>query len=329
MTFPEDTLTLLREVPASTRTLLTIVVCAYRHADYVGECLATIDAAAAPDMELIVIDDGSPDDTLRVCLEHAFDPQMPLRIYTKKNAGLADGLRRGLALARGEHVAFIGSDDAYLPEGLSTLLSRLRAGTWRADASLCQGVRFGDVDEVLYEKSLLELFALPRATRYRRCCTYLVRAMYLQTAIFRTAFLRELDPWSRNFTLDDWPTFILVFGAEAEGSASVRYEPELSLVRYRIHGGGAHKQLVQMIRTTEQIAEELVPPKWRRLALANIRIQFGLTYLYQRNFRTGLSLCLRGLLTCPTPEVVTQFATRSARFVWKRLARRPATVGGA
>jgi glycosyltransferase involved in cell wall biosynthesis len=329
MTFPEDSLALVREVPASTRTLLSIVVCAYRHADYVGECLATIDTFAAPDVELIVIDDGSPDDTLRVCRDHVFDPQLPLRVYTKKNAGLIDSLRRGLALARGEHVAFIGSDDAYVSAGMAELMSRLRAGTWRGDATLCQGVRFGDVEEVLYDQGFLELFELPPEALYRRCATYLIRGMYLQTAIFRTAFLRGLDPWGRNFALDDWPTFVLVFGAGAEGRASVRYEPGLSLLRYRIHGGGAHKNLTQMIRTTEQIARELVPPKWRRLALANVRIQFGLTYLYQRNIRAGLAMCGRGLMTCPTPEVVARVAHRGASFIWKRLSRRSATVGGA
>lgn len=320
-TFPEDTLTLIREVPATAPTLLTIVVGAYRHADFIGECLASIDAIAAPDIELIVIDDGSPDDTLRVCREHVFSPQLPLRLYTKRNAGLTDSLRRGLALARGEHVAFIGSDDAYLPAGLAEVLSSLRTGIWRGDATVCQGIMFDDVEEsLIYKQDALDLFKQPPEEIYRRLCLYLFYVLLLQTTIFRTAFLREIDPWGRKRTLDDWPTFILVLEAAAKGHASVRYEPDLLLSRYRQHESGVSRRLTHMLSIAEQSALEVVPPKWRRPALANIRIQFGLTHLYQRNVGVGLLLCIRGLLTCPTPVVIAQVVRRGARFIRKRLA---------
>ena len=328
-TFPEDTLTLVREVPATTRSLLTIVVCAFRHAALIGECLEAIDAAAAPDVELIIIDDGSPDDTLRVCSEHAFDPRLPLRLFTKKNAGLIDSLRRGLHLARGGHVAFIGSDDAFSPEGIRTVLGRLRAGTWNDDATLCQAIAFGNVEEApVYGQGMHDLFEQSPEQRFRTICLQVPKPMLLQATIFRTAFLRELDPWRHHLELDDWPAFIEVFKAEAQGRARVTFAPELILSRYRMHEGGVHKQLARQLRITEAVALKLVPAALRRRSLADIRIQFGLTYLYQGHAATGLSLCARALLSCPTPDVVGGFLRRCAKFVQKRLVRRSPRAGG-
>jgi len=326
--FPQDTLTLVREVPASTRPLLTIVVCAYRHAPFVGECLAAIDGVAAPDMELVIIDDGSPDDTLLVCGEYVFDPQLPVRLFTKRNAGLVDSLRLGLQLARGEYVAFIASDDAYTAEGLASVLTSLRAGTWHDDATLCQAIQFGDIDGVpVYGKDMHDLFSQSPEQRYRTLCLQFPRPMLLQATIFRTVFLRELAPWNGNLELDDWPTFIQVFAAAAEGGARVRFTPELCLTRYRIHSGGVHNQLARQLRATEQVARQLVPASLRRRCLANVRIDIGLIHLYERRIGTGLALCARGLLSCPTPDVLARVVRRGTSFVMKRWARRSATVG--
>ena len=116
------TLQLVREnrpADAGAPPLITVVVCAYRHAAYIDECLASVDATApGVAIELIVIDDGSPDDTLARCQAFAFRTDLRLRIYTKPNQGLVHSLQCGLALAEGRYFAVMASDDSYVPGGL-------------------------------------------------------------------------------------------------------------------------------------------------------------------------------------------------------------------
>ena len=330
MTSSKDSLKLAhRSGPATCDPLLTIVVCAYRHSAYVHECLASVACVAGPDVELLVIDDGSPDDTLSQCMEFPFDQRLPVQVFTKANAGLVDSLNQGLRLARGRFVAFIASDDAYEARGLEDVISGIRDGTWTADATMCQAVHFGDVQGTsVYGETMRALFECTAAERHRALCLQFPRPMLLQATVFRTAFLRELAPWNGDFELDDWPTFIRVFESEAAGRGLVRYLPELCLTRYRIHGGGIHHQLARQLRVTEQVARNLVPAALRRRCLANVRIDIGLIHLYERRIATGLALCVRGFLTCPSPSIAARVTRRGSQFVRKRMARKSRAVAG-
>ena len=131
------TLQLVREnrpAGAGAPPLITVVVCAYRHAAYIDECLASVDATAPGiAIELIVIDDGSPDDTLARCLAFAFRTDLRLRIYTKPNQGLVHSLQCGLALAEGRYFAVMASADFLNGriQHVATLESRLQEAVCR------------------------------------------------------------------------------------------------------------------------------------------------------------------------------------------------------
>jgi glycosyltransferase involved in cell wall biosynthesis len=315
-------LTLVREqCPERTDPLLSVVVAAYRHEQFIEELLASVNNAASQDLELIVIDDGSPDGTLARCQAYPYDERLPLRIYTKKNAGLVDSLRRGLELARGRHVAFIGSDDLFCEGALARTCETLKGDAGVPDALLCQAVLIGQNDGALaYGDEFQRLFLRDAASRYEVICTEFPKPMLIQATVFRTEFLRRLDIWDGKYELDDWPAFIRVFEAEAGGRASVRYDASLHLCYQRIHAGGIHTRLDRQLRVCEQVARSLVPPPLRRRCLANVRIDIGLIHLYQRQVSTGTLLVLRGLAHCPTPAVFGRVFRRIARFVRKNVA---------
>jgi glycosyltransferase involved in cell wall biosynthesis len=305
--------------------LLSVVVCAYGHAAYIEECLETIDRAAAADIELLVIDDGSPDDTLRRCVEFPFRNGRAFRVYTKANQGLVHSLRSGLALARGRYVAFIASDDCYTELGLDAVLSRLGDAQPPIDALLCQAVFLSQRDgESVYGPTVQALFDRSAVDRLAAVCTEFPKPMLLQSTVFGTAFLRSLAPWCDGLELDDWPTFIRLFIAEAERGAVVRYAPDVVLCRYRVHEGGIHNRLDRQLRVTEQVARSLVPTRYRRTCLANVRIDIGLIHLYEGRWAPGLLLCLSGLLTWPNWSVVRRVSLRAGQFVlkrWRRVAK--------
>ena len=279
------------------RPVLSIVVCAYRHAQYIEQCLSSIDCAMSNEVELVVIDDGSPDDTLQRCIDFSFRSIRETRIYTKPNQGLIHSLRVGLELAQGQYIAFMASDDFYEEGGIDDFLKAIEALNSKPQAVLCQATFLGmQADgKPVYGEALKRFFDGQPQDRVRAICTDFPKPMLLQATVFNTEFLRSLKPWRDGLELDDWPMFIRLFLAEAEQGATVLYLPSLKLSRYRLHEGGIHNNYERQLRITEQVAKQLVPAVYRAVCLANLRLDWGLLHLREGRFKYGARLCLSGL----------------------------------
>jgi len=93
---------------------VSVIIPAYNRAHLIGLTLQSVRAQAYSDFEIVVIDDGSKDDTGRVVRETA--PEA--RYIWQENVGLPEVLNVCVRAARGEYVSFMGSDDAMLPGAL-------------------------------------------------------------------------------------------------------------------------------------------------------------------------------------------------------------------
>lgn len=110
--------------------LISILVPAYNHEKYVGDCIRSILAQDWPRMELLVVDDGSTDGTWQMLQDLAEVARRSGRlerveIETQRNQGICATLNRLCGMARGEAVAIIASDDMYLPGALSALMTAM------------------------------------------------------------------------------------------------------------------------------------------------------------------------------------------------------------
>ncbi|KQQ33657.1 hypothetical protein ASF61_11395 [Duganella sp. Leaf126] len=95
---------------------ISIIVPAYNAAGFIDDCLAHIVQQMGPAHELIVIDDGSRDDTAaRVQAQAAAAPHCALRLIRQANQGVAEVRNVGLQQARGNYILFIDSDDLLQP----------------------------------------------------------------------------------------------------------------------------------------------------------------------------------------------------------------------
>lgn len=104
--------------------LVSIVIPAYNHAAYVAETIDSVLRQTYPNWELIIIDDGSTDDTSAIIRRYV-DPR--IRAFPQRNSGLSATLNRGVSLARGKYFAFLPSDDVYEPEKLAVQVAALEA----------------------------------------------------------------------------------------------------------------------------------------------------------------------------------------------------------
>jgi glycosyltransferase involved in cell wall biosynthesis len=102
--------------------LISVVIPCYNQGTFLREALESVRAATARAVEVIVVDDGSTDDTAAVA------ERAPGTICVRQaNAGLAAARNRGLEEARGNYVVFLDADDRFVPGGIDIGVSALEA----------------------------------------------------------------------------------------------------------------------------------------------------------------------------------------------------------
>lgn len=103
---------------------VSIVMPAYNAGTYVAESIRSVIAQTMADWELLVVDDGSSDDTCEVVGGFLSDPR--IRLLKQKNAGPAAARNRGIREGTGPFVAFLDADDLWVPEKLARTLDEFR-----------------------------------------------------------------------------------------------------------------------------------------------------------------------------------------------------------
>ncbi len=97
---------------------VSVIIPAYNYAHYLPEAVASVLAQDHADLELIIVDDGSTDDTAEVCAQFT-DPRV--RCVRQDNAGLSAARNTGIREARHPYVAFLDADDRWEPGFLTAI----------------------------------------------------------------------------------------------------------------------------------------------------------------------------------------------------------------
>lgn len=106
-------------------SLVSVVIPSYNHSRYIRKAVESVLGQTHADVELIVIDDGSKDDSPDY-LRSIVDPRMTL--VEQANAGAHNAINRGLSMAKGDYLAILNSDDIFHPNRLAVALDRLATG---------------------------------------------------------------------------------------------------------------------------------------------------------------------------------------------------------
>jgi glycosyltransferase involved in cell wall biosynthesis len=105
--------------------LVTVVMPTFDRARLVGRALESIADQSYADIEIIVVDDGSRDDTREVVERFARESSRLVTYFRQENSGCAAARNQGLRLARGEMLTFLDSDDTWLPTAAESLVNAL------------------------------------------------------------------------------------------------------------------------------------------------------------------------------------------------------------
>ena len=90
--------------------LISVVVPIYNVENYIKKCVDSILSQTYKNLEIILVDDGSPDNCPQICDEYA-QKDNRIKVIHKENGGLSDARNAGIDISKGKFITFIDSDD--------------------------------------------------------------------------------------------------------------------------------------------------------------------------------------------------------------------------
>ena len=101
--------------------MISVIMPVYNVEDYVAEAIESVRQQSYGEWELLLIDDGSTDESSKICKAYA-EKEEKIRYIRKENGGVSSARNRGLPEAAGEWIYFMDADDWLDPEGFKTIL---------------------------------------------------------------------------------------------------------------------------------------------------------------------------------------------------------------
>ena len=141
--------------------VVSILVPAYNASAFLSQCMESIVNQTYPNLQVVVVDDGSKDSTLVIAEQYA--AKYPcVEVYHQENAGVAEARNKLLSLAKGDYVLFVDSDDWIEYDMVGRMLCTINE--LRVDIAVCGCIKVKD-DKQTYCPCLLYTSPSPRDTR--------------------------------------------------------------------------------------------------------------------------------------------------------------------
>lgn len=125
------------------KSKISVIVPVYKVEEYLPKCLDSIINQTYKNLEIILVDDGSPDNSGKICDEYA-EKDNRIKVIHKENGGVARARNAGLDAASGDYIGFVDSDDWIEKDMYELLMENAKA--YDADISMC--------GETVYEKGV-------------------------------------------------------------------------------------------------------------------------------------------------------------------------------
>ena len=133
---------------------VSVIIPVYKVLPYIHECVDSVLQQTYGNIEIILVDDGSPDECGKICDDYRKRDNRVVVIH-QENAGLSAARNTGLDVAGGDFVLFVDGDDFIIPNAIEQLLECQR----KTNADIVQGSFFRDRNDVKSESADIKVFS--------------------------------------------------------------------------------------------------------------------------------------------------------------------------
>ncbi|TCO89991.1 glycosyltransferase involved in cell wall biosynthesis [Bacteroides heparinolyticus] len=218
----------------NTAPIISVIVPVYKVEKYLGKCLESILDQSFEDIEVLLIDDGSPDSSGVLC-DHFSLIDSRVKVFHKENGGVGSARNYGIERALGKYLAFIDSDDWIEPDMLETLYTQqLR---YNAELSVCGMQKDDEEGNVLF--------------RIDNDVTYLENQHYAILTLFNQDKYYKYQGWVYN----------KLYLKELVNKYHIRFHEEIAYSEDRLFNFDYLKHVVSAVFSTQ--------PKYHYLIRAN------------------------------------------------------------
>jgi alpha-1,3-rhamnosyltransferase len=220
----------------SEQPLVTVIIATYNHGSYVEECIHSVLQQTYTNIELLVVDDGSKDDSVerikKIQEQYGFD------FRTQSNQGLAKTLNDCIARSQGRLIAPFGSDDVMLPERIKTQVAYLQG---KPEVGICAAniQKINSEGEPLPRRGSERLF---RRLDFEDVFISQKKGAPAPTLLFRREALDKVGGFDSEIPLED----LLIALKVTPAGYFIDVLPDV-LAKYRVHTTNMHKNRRFMI----------------------------------------------------------------------------------
>ncbi|MEG0031914.1 glycosyltransferase family 2 protein [Acinetobacter sp.] len=212
--------------------LVTVMIPCYNHEKFIKESIQSVIDQTYSRLELIVIDDGSKDNSIQIIEEMRLACEQRFEHFQfifRENRGLSRTLNQGLSLARGEYFSIVASDDIMLSEKTAIQVDVFKkdplitavfgAHQYIDDESHVVSVKKASYREFSFQEIFYHQHDIPASSQ-----------------MIKLNHLRDIGGYNENTKVEDWDLWLRLTGA----GAKLVYIPDV-IVGYRMHDSNLSK----------------------------------------------------------------------------------------
>ena len=169
------------------KDIVSVIVPIYKVEKFLYQCVKTILQQSYENLEIILVDDGSPDNCGKICDEFATQDHR-IKVIHKQNGGLSDARNVGIDVATGGYITFIDSDDYIMTDMIESLMSIIvDKNTDIAQCAYirCQADCFGSIKQGLSQSNKITVYSESKMSAY-------VKENVISTASWGKIYKRSL-----------------------------------------------------------------------------------------------------------------------------------------
>ena len=298
----------MNDLPHSQSPLVTVIVPTFNRREWIGECLDSVLAQTYQNIEIIVVDDGSSDGTAEwIKSQPSFSG---IQLHVQPNQGASVARNNGIALAKGDLIAFIDSDDLLLPAHVETAVKKFEEeaelGLFCCDSMMIDAHGHELFGGKTWHTALSEAKGVEVKSGFRKLEDVFAFSNCFPGFTLRREVFEKLGGFDQSiFPADDYDLALRVAGSDYR----VFYQHETLCLR-REHDGqlsgirNSVKTQVQLIRALERASEShpgrTGPEDRVARRIGDVRLELGMSQLKEGAHLPGVKTILSSVASSPS-----------------------------